>query len=272
MRALAALLLLTGAHAEAQDAATVRHPNVTISLLASPPTGATQAVALRVRLDPGWHIYWRNPGMGGIATSVEWRLPAGARTDSLTWPVPEWYDVSGIITHVLRGEVALTTTLQLPSGARGGRVEAEVRYGLCKEVCVPGAATLRLDLGRPSSAVAWREAERLAMARRPLVAGAPQVAATSGAEGVTLVVRAAAGGTLPDTLTFYATERDVLPAAVRIPIPRGRQEVRFVVPARGRLARLRGVLVGGSPTRRDPVGWAVDVPVGRTTPGGSAPR
>lgn len=272
MSALAAFLLFTAAPAAAQDGATVRNPNVTITLVAAPSTGTTHAVALRFQLDPGWHIYWRNPGMAGIATSVQWRLPAGARTDSLAWPVPEWADVSGIITHVLHGDAALTTTLQLPSGARGGRVEAEVRYGICKDVCVPGAATLRLDLGSPSAAPAWREAERVARARRPQAAGASQVSALPSAAGVTLVVRAAAGGTLPDTLTFYATDRDVHPAAVRMAVQRGRQEARLIVPVRDRPARLQGVLVGGSPARRDPVGWAVDVPVGRMTPRGGPPR
>lgn len=268
MRRPLALLLLASVPAVAQDGATVRNPNVTITLLAAPPAGATQAMALRFQLDPGWHIYWHNPGMAGIATSVQWRLPGGSRADSLAWPVPEWYDVSGIITHVLHGDAALTTTLRLPSGARGGRVEAEVRYGICKEVCVPGAATLRLDLGRPSAAPAWREAERIAMARRPQVAGAPQVSAISSAEGVTLVVRAAAGGTLPDTLTFYATDRDLLPTAVRMAVQRGRQEARLTLPVRDRPARLQGVLVGGSPGRRDPAGWAVNVPVRQEAPRG----
>lgn len=263
-----ALLLLASAPAAAQDGATVRNPNVTITLLAAPPTGATRAVALRFALDPGWHIYWRNPGMAGIATSVQWRLPGGSRADSLAWPVPEWHDVSGIITHVLHGDVALTTTLRLPPGAHGGRVEAEVRYGICREVCVPGAAALRLDLGTPAVAAAWREAERIAVARRPRMAGAPQVSATPSAKGVTLLVRAAPGGTLPETLTFYATDRDLLPAAVRMPIQRGGREARLTLPVRDRSARVQGVLVGGSPERRDPTGWAVNVPVRREAPRG----
>ena len=194
------------------------------------------------------------------------------RADSLAWPVPEWYDVSGIITHVLHGEAALTTTLQLPSGARGGRVAAEVRYGICKDVCVPGVATLHLDLGTPTDAPAWREVERIAARRRPQGAGAPQLSAMATRDGLTLVVRPAAGATLPDTLTFYATDRDLLPAGVRMVVRRGQHEVRLALPVRERPDRLQGVLVGGAPARRDPVGWPVHVPVRGPAAGRGTPR
>ena len=38
--------------------------------------GSTLYVALRQKIVPGWHTYWRNPGDAGQATSITWTLPA----------------------------------------------------------------------------------------------------------------------------------------------------------------------------------------------------
>ena len=39
--------------------------------------GGTLTVALRLKIIPHWHTYWRNPGDSGEPTALEWRLPAG---------------------------------------------------------------------------------------------------------------------------------------------------------------------------------------------------
>src|SRR5438128_180391 len=38
--------------------------------------GETVDLAIAFTVEPGWHIYWRNPN-GGQAPTVEWHLPAG---------------------------------------------------------------------------------------------------------------------------------------------------------------------------------------------------
>ena len=32
-------------------------------------------VGVRFRMDPGWHIYWKNPGESGLASEVTWDTP-----------------------------------------------------------------------------------------------------------------------------------------------------------------------------------------------------
>ena len=32
-------------------------------------------VAIQLKLDKGWHAYWKNPGDSGIAIEIEWQLP-----------------------------------------------------------------------------------------------------------------------------------------------------------------------------------------------------
>jgi thiol:disulfide interchange protein DsbD len=273
-RPLAGLLLLATPAAAQQQLA---NPHVVITLAAEVSRvtpGGPFGVAIRFQPDPGWHVYWRNPGASGIGTTVRWVLPAGFRSDSIAWPVPELYDIAGIRTHVLHGDMVLETRVTPPAAVRASpvRIEAEIRYGICQDVCVPGSARIRLDLawssvvGRPSSATNpdWRSVMGVAETRRPRTTGGPTVLAVLADSVIRLTIRPGAGQSVPDTVTFFATDRDVLPAAVSAPVRRGAAEAVLRLPLSATPAGpLRGVLVFGNPAARVPVGWPVAVPVRR---------
>jgi len=83
-------LLLHAVPLGAQDI--VRNPHVTISLVPEwrgVVPGRSMGLAVRFQLEPGWHVYWENPGESGIATAVEWTLPPGFRAGALRFPIPE---------------------------------------------------------------------------------------------------------------------------------------------------------------------------------------
>ena len=50
--------------------------------------GRSLALALRLRMIPHWHTYWRNPGDSGQPTALEWRLPPGWSAGPIQWPAP----------------------------------------------------------------------------------------------------------------------------------------------------------------------------------------
>jgi thiol:disulfide interchange protein DsbD len=244
----------------------VSRPHVVISLVparfAMSP-GQPLRLAIRFQAEPGWHIYWRNPGQAGIATTIQWTMPSGFTTDSLAWPVPERFEVAGIVTHVLHGESVLTTALLPPlvAAASPARIGAEIRYGICKEVCLPGEARLALSLPWASGEQGaesreWRAVQQAAGARRPR-AGGPLVEARVAGTELALTVRARPGQPLPDTLTFFASDRDLVPGAISAAVPRGATSITLRAPLRETPRRVRGVLAGGSRA-----GWAVEVKVG----------
>jgi thiol:disulfide interchange protein DsbD len=41
--------------------------------------GQALTVALRLEQENGWHTYWKDPGDAGLATTVDWDLPAGVK-------------------------------------------------------------------------------------------------------------------------------------------------------------------------------------------------
>lgn len=40
--------------------------------------GKPFCVALRLKMDEHWHIYWKNPGDSGLPPKIEWNLPDGS--------------------------------------------------------------------------------------------------------------------------------------------------------------------------------------------------
>src|SRR6516225_3231840 len=77
----AALAASESSCADAQAAAADgRH--VTASLVAETQNivaGRPLRLALRQRIESGWHTYWSNPGESGLPTTIDWRLPQGFR-------------------------------------------------------------------------------------------------------------------------------------------------------------------------------------------------
>ncbi|MCS7090026.1 MAG: protein-disulfide reductase DsbD family protein [Verrucomicrobiota bacterium] len=128
------------------------------------PPGSTVWTGIHLRMDPGWHTYWRNPGSSGLATEVQWELPEGITAGAIHWPPPEKYGEDDLTTYVYHEEVVLLVPLTLAQDIRPGRYElrARVSWLECKEVCLPGSAQVSafLLIGSrfdPSAEHVWLE-------------------------------------------------------------------------------------------------------------------
>ncbi len=117
--------------------------------------GESFAAGVRLELDPGWHVYWKNPGQSGLSTKVE-LASANVDFDPLVWPTPEVFvDRTGTITtYGYADEVLLWAPARVLKEARGGiEITAQVDLLACAEVCIPGRVVLRrvLPLGQSAS-------------------------------------------------------------------------------------------------------------------------
>ena len=107
---LAALILL----ASGAIAAPVRTPHVEAELVAGSTAiepGKPLTVALRLKMAPGWHTYWRNPGDSGLPTQLSWKLPAGYTAGAIQWPAPERLPAGPLMNFGYEGEVLLLTDI-----------------------------------------------------------------------------------------------------------------------------------------------------------------
>ena len=188
-----ALLLLAGiglAHAQAPAPAARTGPQrvdaVEVELVAERVAvrpGERAVLGLRLRHDPHWHTYWRNPGDSGLATQIEPSGPPGTRFEAIRWPAPVRLWVGPLANYGYEDEVVLPFAVEVPRDATGPRVrvEAAAQWLVCKDVCIPGEARLALELplAAASDAAPARSSHAAlfdAMAVRTPDASAPTVA------------------------------------------------------------------------------------------------
>jgi DsbC/DsbD-like thiol-disulfide interchange protein len=117
--------------------------------------------------EPGWHIYWRNPGEAGLATEVVYGLPEGFLAGEVRWPTPVFFEQpGGLAGYGYEQPVVLAAEIRPPAGApTRANVTLEASWLACKDVCVFESAelTARLplagdELARSEAAVeGWRD-------------------------------------------------------------------------------------------------------------------
>jgi len=127
-------------------------PHVTLDLVAAAASielGRPFWAGLDFRLEPGWHIYWANPGDSGEPPRIAWSLPPGFAAGPIRWPVPRRIPDHSLIDYGYEGEVLLPVEIKPPPGLEPGsevRLSASVRWLVCRDICVPGRAQVDLSL------------------------------------------------------------------------------------------------------------------------------
>src|SRR3546814_14707752 len=54
----------------------------------TPKPGESVTLAIRMKPESGWHVYWTNPGSAGLPVEADWDVPAGVSVSSLRPPAP----------------------------------------------------------------------------------------------------------------------------------------------------------------------------------------
>jgi DsbC/DsbD-like thiol-disulfide interchange protein len=112
--------------------------------------GQAFTLAVKIQTEPDWHVYWKHPGDAGLATRLTWSLPEGWKAGALRWPKPTTFKQPGdIVGYGYTGEVLLGATVTPPKDAPVGKsvsLQAHVEWLACKDKCIPGEATARLEL------------------------------------------------------------------------------------------------------------------------------
>jgi thiol:disulfide interchange protein DsbD len=267
---LSAVVCLTSVPAAAQAvpqaSRTGQGPHVRVELVVDRESpGPGMRLGLVFDLDPGWHVYWQNPGDSGGAPEITWTLPAGMKAVGIEWPTPERIDIGGLVNYGYHGRVTLPVPVAVAAGARTPPdlfVNASVRWVACATMCVPGKAELALRFplrGEERAQVpAWSAAIDAARARVPTPAPpAWSASATTTERAFVLDVQT---GTPETGAVFFPLDvsqvNDSAPQVVS-PLPTG---VRLTLAKSGQLvhtpAVLRGVL-----TFPDGRAHAIEAPV-----------
>ncbi|WP_067339754.1 protein-disulfide reductase DsbD domain-containing protein [Stappia indica] len=206
-------------------------------------TSASLDAALEIRLEDGWHTYWRFPGEAGIPTVADFAASSGLASARLRFPVPERYSDPYATSIVYHDRIVLPIDLEPAPGEAAPVLRAHVSFGVCREICMPGEAQLELPLGGGGPDFAARQAISAARAALPRPQGEapPRISAIERkdlapaqdkAPEETLVITAELASST-DPVDLFAEGLEGSYNGVPVLLERDGTTARFVLPARG---------------------------------------
>ncbi len=248
--------------------------------------GQTATLALRLRIQDGWHTYWRNPGDSGLPTTLAWTLPQGFVAGPIEWPAPHALPAGPLVNYGYEGEVLHLVQVTVPAGGSGAPVKLAARadWLVCRETCIPDGADLSITLPMAAGASAPADsgwAQPIAATRAALPRALAGWTARAQAQGQTIALTLVADGAAasPGDLRFFPDEEGRLePSAPQTLARDASGGYVLTLPAASQLAaftRLTGVLTAsqGLATPAGAVRSALlDVPLEGAVAAGPKPR
>jgi thiol:disulfide interchange protein DsbD len=106
--------------------------------------GAGDHGGLYFKLEPGWHIYWQNPGDAGEPPHIHWTLPEGVTAGPLQFTAPKRLPLGPLMDFGYENEVLFPFRLELAKSVKPGSAvfHAHVDWLVCRSSCIPGKADL----------------------------------------------------------------------------------------------------------------------------------
>ena len=285
----------------APASAVVTTEQVRAELLAQAPDGAgpgkTVWVGLQLTHKPQWHTYWKNSGDSGLATQLQWTLPAGVSAGEIRWPVPKMIRIGTLANYGFDGTVLLPVPLTIgpdfkpPLLSDTLDIKLAAAWLVCKTECIPedGKFTLQIPLksstagNRPAFDAAWRSAPET------LPSAADNRLAIDG-DAIKLTVHGLPGGWQGRKLDFFPETPEVIETAAdwsqgwsgtvwsaRVPLSALRSASPSMMPVvlaldgQGRRVELAVSGVWPPTTGAAPVSTALQAALGRGSDGASGP-
>jgi thiol:disulfide interchange protein/DsbC/DsbD-like thiol-disulfide interchange protein len=108
--------------------------------------GESAKAGLYFKMEPGWHVYWKNAGDSGEPPHTKWTLPEGISAGPLQFPAPQRLPLGPLMDFGYEKEVLFPFELKVAPNAHPGAatLHAKIDWLVCREVCIPGKAELEV--------------------------------------------------------------------------------------------------------------------------------
>jgi len=105
--------------------------------------------ALKLDIDEGWHVYWRNAGDAGIAPNINWEFTSGATTGEFIWPAPHTIPLETLMNYGYEDQLILPFEVIAPDNLEVGDsliMAGKTEYQICLDVCIWENADIELTI------------------------------------------------------------------------------------------------------------------------------
>ncbi len=114
--------------------------------------GRTFHLAVRFEIDEQWHMYWKNPGEGGLPPSITVTTPPGYTTGEVLWPRPVAIKTQLGEEYSYFDQVVLFVPIMTPKSLTDATVtmQVDIHWTVCRKVCLMGFVTRDITIATSS--------------------------------------------------------------------------------------------------------------------------
>ncbi|MGF1688312.1 thioredoxin family protein [Photobacterium japonica] len=115
------------------------HPPIQVRFMLTgqtDPAAKTVEGLLEVQLNDDWKTYWRSPGEGGVAPSIDWALSSNVSDVDWHWPMPKRYEFLGVETLGYKHHINFPMTLHIEDMEKPVFVSGKLTMSSCTNICV----------------------------------------------------------------------------------------------------------------------------------------
>ena len=170
----AAILLVSVAHAPARAenaSAWSQDAKSAVRLIAGTNKGgAPLRGGIEIKLQPGWHTYWRYPGDSGVPPRFDFSGSDNVKSATVQYPAPHLFtDESGSSIGYKDG-VIFPVSIVPKDPAKPVNARLKIEYAVCEKLCIPAEGKAELSIGPGPSTADAGLAEAEARVPKPVAA------------------------------------------------------------------------------------------------------
>lgn len=174
---LAAIMSVAGAAIEvrAEDSSAWQHDaHSAIRLLAGSRSGTVLLGGIAIKLQPGWHTYWRSPGDSGVPPRFDFSRSDNVETVAVLYPAPQKFDDGAGGTSLgYTNKIVLPLRIVAKDANKPVTLRADINYAVCEKICIPVEAKAELGFASVASTEDGNLSEALNSVPKPANIGDP---------------------------------------------------------------------------------------------------
>jgi len=150
LAAVAAAFMTISSHARAEQAsAWSDDTSSAMRLIAGTGKSAPLHAGVEIKLQPGWHTYWRYPGDSGVPPQFDFSGSDNLKSAKVLYPTPQLHKDESGETIVYDRDVIFPLDVTPQDPAKPVHLHVALDYAVCAKMCVPakGKADLVLRSG-----------------------------------------------------------------------------------------------------------------------------
>jgi len=116
------------------------------------PSAAHLRAGIEIKMEPGWHTYWRYPGDSGVPPRFDFSHSENLAAAKVLYPAPHLYSDETGNSLGYKDRVIFPVRITFRQPGKPVKLHVKLDYAVCEKLCVPAQGSAELTLGAGDSA------------------------------------------------------------------------------------------------------------------------